>query len=218
MRVILLANPKGGCGKTTVATNLAAALAARGERVYLWDLDRQKSALEWLSLRPPTLPVIRRLDGRRPDEQRGSADGGWMVLDSPAGLHGKNLGHAVKAAEKVIVPVQPSVFDMAATRDFVRLLIEEKAVRKARTFVSIVGVRVDARTRAAATLRDFLAQYDLPVLAFLRDTQLYPNSAFTGRSIFDLPLSLAGQDLEQWSSIIDWVVSPGALRDNHDAG
>lgn len=205
MKVVLLANPKGGSGKTTVATNLAAALASRGERVYLWDLDRQKSALEWLSLRPPTLPLIRRLDGRRSDENHGAADAGWMVLDSPAGLHGKNLGHAVKAAEKVIVPVQPSVFDMAATRDFIRLLLLEKAVRKQRTFVAIVGVRVDARTKAAATLRGFLAQYDLPVLAFLRDTQLYPNVAFTGRSVFDLPLSLAEQEIGQWSRILDWV-------------
>lgn len=216
MRVILLANPKGGSGKTTVATNLAAALAARGERVYLWDLDRQKSALEWLSLRAPALPVIHRLDGRRPDEPRGSADGGWMILDSPAGLHGKNLGHAVKAAEKVIVPVQPSVFDMAATRDFVRSLMEEKAVRKARTCVAIVGVRVDPRTRAAATLRGFLAQYDLPVLSFLRDTQLYPNSAFTGRSIFDLPLSLAEQDVAQWSAVIDWVMARPAPGIGHE--
>jgi chromosome partitioning protein len=131
---------------------------------------------------------------------------GWMVLDSPASLHGKNLGHAVKAARKVIVPVQPSLFDMAATRDFVRLLLLEKAVSRQRTFVAIVGVRVDPRTRAAATLKAFLAQYDLPVLAFLRDTQLYPNAAFTGRSLFDLPASLVEHEMEQWSRIMEWVV------------
>lgn len=207
MKVVLLANPKGGCGKTTVATNLAGALAARGERVYLWDLDRQKSALEWLSLRPVTLPTIRRLDGRMSEDDPGTVLPGWMVLDSPAGLHGKNLGHAIKAAHKVIVPIQPSLFDMAATRDFVRLLMEEKAVRRQRTFVAIVGVRVDPRTRAATTLRAFLAQYELPVLAFLRDTQLYPNAAFTGRSVFDLPSSLVQQEMEQWLRIVDWIVS-----------
>jgi chromosome partitioning protein len=206
MKVVLLANPKGGSGKTTVATNLAGALAARGERVYLWDLDRQKSALEWLSLRPVTLPTIRRLDGRMSEDDPGTVLPGWMVLDSPAGLHGKNLGHALKAAHKVIVPIQPSLFDMAATRDFVRLLMEEKAVRRQRTFVAIVGVRVDPRTRAATTLRAFLAQYELPVLAFLRDTQLYPNAAFTGRSVFDLPSSLVQQEMEQWLRIVDWIV------------
>jgi chromosome partitioning protein len=129
-----------------------------------------------------------------------------MVLDSPAGLHGKNLGHAVKAADKVIVPVQPSLFDMAATRDFLSLLLLEKAVRRQRTFVAIVGVRVDARTKVATTLREFLAQYDLPVLAFLRDTQLYPNAAFTGRSVVDLSSSLVEQEMEQWSRILDWVL------------
>jgi chromosome partitioning protein len=206
MKVVLLANPKGGSGKTTVATNLAGALAARGERVYLWDLDRQKSALEWLSLRPVTLPTIRRLDGRMSEDDPGTVLPGWMVLDSPAGLHGKNLGHALRAAHKVIVPIQPSLFDMAATRDFVRLLMEEKAVRRQRTFVAIVGVRVDPRTRAATTLRAFLAQYELPVLAFLRDTQLYPNAAFTGRSVFDLPSSLVQQEMEQWLRIVDWIV------------
>lgn len=211
MKVVLLANPKGGSGKTTVATNLAGALAARGERVYLWDLDRQKSALEWLSLRPATLPTIRRLDGRMADDDPGTAPPGWMVLDSPAGLHGKNLGHAVKAAEKVIVPVQPSLFDMAATRDFVLALLEEKAVRRQRTCIAIVGVRVDARTRAATTLKAFLGQYDLPVLAFLRDTQLYPNAAFAGRSVFDLPYSLVEPEMEQWSRIVDWTIGgPGA--------
>ncbi len=210
MKVVLLANPKGGSGKTTVATNLAGALAARGERVYLWDLDRQKSALEWLALRPATLPTIRRLDGRMADDDPGTALPGWMVLDSPAGLHGKNLGHAVKAAHKVIVPIQPSLFDMAATRDFVRLVLEEKAVRRQRTFIALVGVRVDARTRAAATLKAFLAQYDLPVLAFLRDTQLYANAAFTGRSVFDLSSSLVEQEVEQWSRIVDWIVGDPA--------
>ena len=204
---VLVANPKGGCGKTTVATNLAGALAARGDRVYLWDLDRQKSALEWLSLRPPTLPGIARLDAglaNDPDRRDGSK---WVILDSPAGLHGKNLGHALKAAQKVLVPMQPSLFDMAAARDFVRVLAEEKAVRRHRTSIGIVGVRVDARTKAAATLTAFLAQYDLPVLAFLRDTQIYPNAAFTGRSVFDLPHSMVERDIEQWASILDWIVA-----------
>jgi chromosome partitioning protein len=139
------------------------------------------------------------------EDDPGTAASGWMVLDSPAGLHGKNLRHAIKSADKVIVPVQPSLFDMAATRDFVNLVAEEKAVRRHRTALAIVAVRVDARTRAAATLRAFLAQYDLPVLAFLRDTQLYPNAAFVGRSLFDLPSYLVEQEMEQWNRIVEWT-------------
>jgi len=211
MKAILVANPKGGSGKTTVATNLAAALAARGERVYLWDLDRQKSALEWLALRPPTAPWIQRLDTREPGDDAGYPESAWMVLDSPAGLRGKNLGHALKVAHKVIVPLQPSVFDMAATRDFIGLLSEAKAVRRQRASVGIVGVRVDPRTKAAATLGAFLGQYELPVLAFLRDTQSYPNVAFSGRSLFDLPPSLVERDMEQWTRIVEWVLDDPSM-------
>jgi chromosome partitioning protein len=206
MKSVLVTNPKGGSGKTTVATNLAAALAARGTRVYLWDLDRQKSALEWLALRPPNTPWIQRLDARIAKDGAGDSGTDWMVLDSPAGLRGKNLGHALRIAQKVIVPLQPSVFDMAATRDFIRLLSEEKAVRRHRASVGIVGVRVDPRTKAAATLRAFLGQYQLPVLAFLRDTQLYPNSAFSGRGLFDLPSHLVERDMEEWTRVLDWVL------------
>lgn len=204
MKAILVANPKGGCGKTTLATNLASFLASRGEKVRLWDIDRQKSSFEWLALRSPELPRIVRLDA--PEGEAPADQGDWLVIDSPAGLHGKNLGHAIKPVHKVLVPVQPSLFDMAATRDFIERLIEEKAVRKHKAFIGIIGMRVDARTKAAATLEAFLSQYDLPVLAYLRDTQVYPNAAFTGRGLFDLPRYLGERDMEQWQPLIEWVL------------
>ncbi|MDN5882547.1 MAG: ParA family protein, partial [Nitrosospira sp.] len=171
MRTILVANPKGGCGKTTLATNLAAYLAGQNQRVGMWDLDRQKSSLGWLALRPAELPTISRLDAERNETHPDIPDDNdWLVLDSPAGMHGKNLAHALKLAHKIIVPVQPSVFDMAATRDFLDRLMEEKTVRKHKAFIGVIGMRVDPRTRAAATLEQFLTQYDLPVLTYLRDT------------------------------------------------
>lgn len=206
MRVILVANPKGGCGKTTLATNLAGYLAGQNQRVMMWDLDRQKSSLDWLALRPADLPTIARLDADR-DEIHPKIPGNndWLVLDSPAGMHGKNLAHALKLAHKVIVPVQPSVFDMAASRDFLDRLMEEKIVRKHKAFIGIIGMRVDPRTRAASTLEQFLKQYDLPVLTYLRDTMVYVNAAFTGKSIFDLPHYQAERDLEQWQPLIEWL-------------
>jgi chromosome partitioning protein len=206
MRTILVANPKGGSGKTTLATNLAACLAWQNQRVVMWDLDRQKSSLDWLKLRPVELPSIVSLDvvwDETNPEIPGNYD--WLLLDSPAGLHGKNLAHALKLANKVIVPVQPSVFDMTATRDFLDRLMEEKTIRKYKTFISVIGMRVDPRTRAAATLEQFLRQYDLPVLTYLRDSTNYVNAAFTGRSIFDLPRYQNERDLEQWQPLIDWV-------------
>ena len=206
MQTILVANPKGGSGKTTLATNLAAYLAWQNQRVIMWDLDRQKSSLDWLKLRPSELPSITALNAERDEQDPEIPEGyDWLLLDSPAGMHGKNLVHALKFASKVIVPVQPSVFDMAATRDFLDRLIEEKTIRKHKTFISIIGMRVDSRTRAAATLEQFLRQYDLPVLTYLRDSMTYVNAAFTGRSIFDLPRYQNQRDLEQWEPLIDWV-------------
>lgn len=205
MRAILVANPKGGAGKTTLATNLAGALAARGEKVFMWDLDRQQSSLNWLAMRPAGRPLIQRLDGRVEDDPQMPRGSSWLILDSAAGLHGKNLAHALKIAHKVVVPVQPSVFDMAATSSFLQTLMEEKSVRKNKTFIGVVGMRVDPRTKAAATLEAFLAQFRLPILTYLRDTQVYVNAAFNGLSIFDLPEYLGARDVEQWQPLLDWL-------------
>ena len=202
MKTILIANPKGGAGKTTLSTNLAGDLARRGKHVFLWDLDRQKSALHWLSMRPASLPRIYRLDS----VNQKSADG-LLVLDSPAGLHGGKLGEMLKLVDKVIVPIVPSSFDLAATRVFLDELLEEKAIRKGKAFVAIVGMRVDARTRAAEKLDEFLAPIDLPVLTHLRDTQNYVNAAFEGKTIFDMAPSLVAQDVAQWQPINAWLLN-----------
>jgi chromosome partitioning protein len=203
VRTVLVVNPKGGCGKTTVATNLSGGLAARGGKVLLLDLDRQQSATTWLSMRPAHLPHIGRLKGDADASEHVKGD--WLVIDSPAGIHGKSLSHALKLADKVVVPVQPSVFDMAATADFLQVLAEEKAVRKHKSFIGIIGARVDPRTKAAATLEAFLQQFDLPILTCLRDSQIYPNAAFNGLSIFDLPPSAAERDQAQWEAVLGWV-------------
>jgi chromosome partitioning protein len=206
MRTVLVVNPKGGSGKTTLATNLAAFLASQNQRVAIGDLDRQQSSAGWLALRSAELPSIAQLDlSRREYDSAVPGDWDWLVLDSQSGIHGKNFAHALKLAHKILVPVQPSIFDMAATRDFLEQLIEEKRVQKHRAFVGIIGMRVDPRTRPAATLEQFLAQYDLPVLTYLRDTMVYVNAAFAGKSIFDLPAYQAQRDLQQWEPLIDWI-------------
>jgi chromosome partitioning protein len=205
MKSVLIINPKGGSGKTTLATNLAGALASAGMGdVRLWDLDRQHSALQWLALRPADRPQVSALTGK-PGENSRSHGSGWLVLDAPAGIHGKMLQRALKIAHKVIVPIQPSVFDMAASGEFLGELLEDKALRRRQTRIGVVGMRVDPRTRAASTLGAFLQQYDLPILTWLRDTQVYANAAFNGLSIFDLPASISGRDTEQWHPILQWV-------------
>ena len=129
MKTVLIANPKGGAGKTTLTTNLAGYLANQGEDVYLWDLDRQKSSLLWLSLRPDWLPPIQRLDARSKTEGKE----GWLVLDTPAGLHGEHLDEALKRAHKVIVPLVPSPYDIEATRHFLDELLNTRRSRRARS-------------------------------------------------------------------------------------
>lgn len=200
MKAILIANPKGGSGKTTLATNIAGHLASRGQRVAILDLDRQKSATQWLANRAGHLPAIGLLQS---DGENAPAD--WLVIDSPAGLHGKNLDHALKLVHRVIVPIAPSVFDIQASREFLEALHHEKTVRKGRIFVGVVGMRMDPRTRAALTLEQFLKGVDLPILAYLREAQIYVNAAFEGKTLFDLPPSLAQRELEQWTYLLNWL-------------
>ncbi len=204
MRTVLIANPKGGSGKTTVATNLAGYFATRGRRVVLADLDRQRSALEWLQRRPYKLPLIRPHQGQKSGQDK---DAEWMIIDSPAGMRGDKLTDAIKQADWVIVPVQPSAFDIGATRDFLETLREEKAIRKQRTFVALAGIRVDARTRSAASLQEFMESCGLPVLTYLRDAQIYRLAAEQGASLFDIRPSLVARDLQQWSPLLHWLVN-----------
>jgi chromosome partitioning protein len=205
VKSIMVANPKGGSGKSTLATNLAGWLSRQGHRVMLGDIDRQQSSREWLRLRPAVLPRIEGwdIDGDKP--ARPPAGTTHAVLDTPAGLHGKKLNHVLKVVERVIVPLQPSLFDILATRDFLNALAEEREVRNHEAFVAIVGNRVDARTRAAGELERFLGDVGLPVLTYLRDTQNYVQAAAHGLTIFDLPASRAAQDWEQWQPILDWA-------------
>jgi len=201
MKIILIANPKGGSGKTTLSTNIAGYLASQGHRVMILDLDRQKSATQWLTNRPFELPIIDLLQSS--GERNITAD--FLVIDSPAGLHGKNLERALKLAHKVVVPIAPSLFDIQASREFLNTLEQEKAIRKGKIFIGLVGMRMLPNTRAANMLEQFIEGMDLPVLAYLRETQVYVNAAFEGKTLFDLPPSLAERELEQWAYLLRWL-------------
>ena len=201
----LIANPKGGSGKSTLATNLAGYFAQTGRSVMLGDTDRQQSARAWLDIRPDTLPAIRGWSVEKDQPLRPPKSVTHIVLDTPAGLRGKKLEQTLSQVGRVIVPVQPSLFDILATRDFLDAVLAERAVRKERTFVAVVGMRVNPRTRAAAELTRFLDSCGVPMLGYLRDSQLYVQLAANGMTLFDLPPARFGRDFEQWQPIIDWV-------------
>ena len=208
MKSFLIANPKGGVGKSTIATNLAGLFAKQGHNVMLGDIDRQQSSRSWLELRSPALPRINSWEVRQEHLILPPKGTTHVVLDTPAGLHGKELTHVLKLVDRIIVPLQPSIFDILATREFLDTLLREKSVRNNQHFIGVVGMRVDARTRSAAQLERFLEGVGLPVLTYLRDTQNYVQTAAHGMTIFDLTESRAGQDWAQWLPVINWAASP----------
>lgn len=207
MKSFLIANPKGGVGKSTLSTNLAGYFARRNYRVMLGDIDRQQSARDWLRLRSLSLPPIGTWEIEPDKPARPPAGTTHVVLDSPAGIHGKRLAQVLKLVQHVIVPLQPSIFDILATRQFLDALLEEKDARRHPGFVAVVGMRVDSRTLAARELERFLEGLGLPVLAHLRDTQNYVQAAAHGMTLFDMPPYRASQDWEQWKPLLDWVES-----------
>jgi len=129
----------------------------------------------------------------------------WIITDSPAGFRDDKLSDAVKNADFVIIPVQPSAFDIGATSDFLDILEKEKAVRKHKTFIALVGMRVNFRTNATAALAEFMEYTGLPVLTSLRNSQVYATAAELGVSLFDLRPSFVAQDIEQWVPLIDSI-------------
>jgi chromosome partitioning protein len=160
MPVVVVANPKGGVGKSTLATNIAGYYAAQGHKVMLGDADRQQSSRLWLGLRPPGAPPVSSWD-LGPDKMAKPPSGTThVVLDTPAGLHDKAFHHALELADKVVVPLQPSVFDIFATRAFLDELARHRKASHMR--VGMVGMRVDPRTIAADKLQEFTAGLGLP--------------------------------------------------------
>jgi chromosome partitioning protein len=201
MRVIVIANPKGGVGKSTIATNLAGYFAKQGHQVMLGDVDLQQSSRSWLALRPAILPPIAAweiVDGRLARPPKGTSH---MVLDTPAGFDGPCVEEVLKIATKVIVPLQASMFDILATQAFLQKLI----ARKGKYGIGVLGMRVNIRTRSAEQLAHYVGNLGLPMLGYLRDTQNYVQLAAHGATLWDVAPSRVEKDLEQWREIVRWV-------------
>ena len=205
MPVIVIANPKGGAGKSTLATNVAGCLAAAGHAVMLGDVDRQQSSRRWLALRPPSLPRIEGWDVSGDHIVRPPKGVTHVILDTPAGLHGRKLEAVIRIADRVLIPLQPSLFDIQATHDFVATLRQHR--RGAELKLGLVGIRVREHTRANEQLHQYLATVAVPVVGWLRDTQNYVQLAAHGLTLWDVAPSRVERDLEQWLPLAAWVQS-----------
>jgi chromosome partitioning protein len=203
MPIVVVANPKGGVGKSTLATNIAGYFAGQGHSVMLGDADRQQSSRLWLRLRPPAARTLGTWEVKEDNIVRPPKGTTHVVLDTPAGLHGRMFKEVMQMADKVIVPLQPSVFDIFATRSFLDELAEHR--KASRMQVGIVGMRVDPRTIAADKLHEFVDGLGLPVLGYLRHTQNYIHLAARGLTLFDVAPGRVERDLAQWEGICRWL-------------
>ena len=203
MPVIVVANPKGGVGKSTLATNMAGCLAVAGHTVMLGDVDRQQSSAQWLQLRPAGAAAISGWSVAADHLVRPPKGTTHVVLDTPAGLHGKRLDAVMKIADRMLIPLQPSLFDIQATHSFVQALRQHP--RGAQVKLALVGMRVRENTRANEQLQSYLATLPVPVVAWLRDTQNYVQLAARGLTLWDVAPSRVERDLEQWAPLSAWV-------------
>lgn len=207
MPIIAVVNPKGGVGKTTLATNLAGYFATRGLSTMLGDADVQQSARQWLKLRAPALAPIQtwEMNGSLAKPPKGVTH---VVIDTPAAITGRTLTDVVKSADKIIVPLTPSMFDVMATQKFLEELKGHfKTPKDMSKKVAIVGMRVDVRTKAAEQLARFIDQIGIPVAGYVRDTQNYVHLAAHGMTVFDVPSPRVDQDRQTWASILTWINS-----------
>ncbi len=216
MRHIMVMNPKGGCGKSTIATNIAAYYADAGKRVSLADYDPQGSSLAWLERRPGDRPHIAGLDAFNEGLRHLPRNSDIVVLDAPARSHGKELTNLIRHAGTIIVPVMPSPIDMQAVTKFVDEIKQVGKVERHQVRIALVANRVKENTMIFEELDEFLEEQKVPYVAVLREAQNYIRAYTRGLGIFELPEYLAWPDLETWDPLIEWLKSRRSRPRNTD--
>ncbi len=209
MRTIMLMNAKGGCGKTTLATNIATWFADEGAKVALADYDPQGSTLDWLEARKDYegIPEIEAIDGVNSPvkPQKGTE---YLIMDAPAGTHGKVINEMLRKVETLIIPVLPSPIDMRACNRFLQELLSSGRVSRDQTKIAIVANRAKENTIIYHQLEEYLGHLKIPFLTHLRESQNYIRSAERGLGIFELAPSMVWQDVELWDPVLDWLTDP----------
>lgn len=204
MPVIAVINRKGGSGKSTLATHLAAWLAQQGVAVMLGDVDRQQSTKAWLKRRPAQLPTIAPWAIAPNNVLKPPPGVTHVVLDTPGGLRGFELARVIMSTDAVLVPVCHSLFDRDSAAACLAELQSLPRIASGRCKLGVVGMRLDARTKAADSLRQWALELQQNFLGVLRETQTYVRSLDNGYTLFDAP-STHAQDLAQWGPILEWL-------------
>ena len=207
MRHIMVLNAKGGCGKSTLATNIASYFATEGANVALADYDPQRSSLDWLDSRPDNRPVIHAVAGYESGLRRAPRNADVVVIDAPARSHGKELESLVKHAETIVVPVLPSTIDMQATATFLKELQSVGKVERKQAKIAAVANRVRENTLIWDELDEYLTKARVPYVASLREAQNYVRAYTRGLGIFELPEYLAWPDWDEWEPLTAWLRS-----------
>ncbi len=221
MRSILLLNAKGGCGKTTMATHIAAYYAQKGKRVVLADFDPQGSSMDWLATRPAERPRIRGLAAWQ-NQVRVPKNTDYLIIDSPAAVSGRPLANLVQRADSILIPVLPSALDIRAAEHFIGQLNALRRVLNTEVKLATVANRVGENTLAAGDLDDYLEVICLPngkkvpYLALLRASQNYIRAAKSGLSIFEFSAAKTQADRESWQRVFRWLDSKRSLPEPQD--
>jgi chromosome partitioning protein len=207
MRHIMVMNAKGGCGKSTLATNLASFYANAGWDVALADYDPQRSSLDWLDRRPEDRAKIVGVAGFEDGLRRVPRSADIVIIDAPARSHGAELTNLVRHAETIIVPVLPSTIDMQASDRFIAELKAVSKIERKEAKIGVVANRVREYTLIFEELDSYLSRLRVPYIASIREAQNYVRAYTRGLGIDELPEYLAWPDWEQWDPLIKWIDS-----------
>jgi chromosome partitioning protein len=207
MRHVMILNSKGGCGKSTLATNVAVAFARDGNKVCLADYDPQQTSLDWLKSRPADLPVISGAAAYDDGLRNVPRNTEILVIDAPARVHGTELNELVRRAETILVPVLPSCIDIRACAHFMEEISEVGKVARKQARLAVIANRVRQNTLIFEELDQYLSKLKIPYLGQLREAQNYVRAYARGMGILELPEYLAWPDWQQWKPVISWLES-----------
>ena len=206
MQVIVVASSKGGAGKSTLSTNLAAHFALQGKRTVLIDADRQKSATHWCEKRAGLESAVLPIDGSKKGWKKNlPSQTDVVIVDSPAGAMGDDLEDFLELASAVLVPVLPSTIDLEATVPFLNSLATTARVKRGKLPVALVGNRLKPWTGASQQAITQIKAWPYPVVGELRDTQAYVLMVALGKSVFDYHSEQIRNHQADWAPIFKWL-------------